>query len=95
AGDGLIAFGAIARIGPSLRVVLTDISAPLLRHAEERAREQGARAQCTFLQGSAEHLAGLDIGRGIAQADVVTTRAVLAYVPDKRAALREFYRVLR
>ena len=29
-GDGLIAFGALARLGPSLRVILTDVSIPLL-----------------------------------------------------------------
>src|ERR1700710_2655903 len=36
-GDGQIAFRAIDAIGPSLRVILTDISAPLLRHAETLA----------------------------------------------------------
>ncbi len=29
AGDGLVAFGAIERIGPSLQVIMTDISLPL------------------------------------------------------------------
>jgi len=90
-GDGLIAFGAIARVGPSLRVVLYDISVPLLQHAQRRANDLNVRAQCSFLTGSAEHLGGLND----ATVDVVTARAVLAYVADKAAALREFYRVLK
>jgi arsenite methyltransferase len=90
-GDGLIAFGAIARVGPSLRVILHDISVPLLQHAQQCADLLNVRAQCSFLTGSAEHLGGLND----ATVDVVTTRAVLAYVADRAAALREFYRVLK
>lgn len=90
-GDGLIAFRAIERIGPSLKVVLTDISAPLLRHVEALAHERGAREQCTFVECGAEQLTGVPA----ASVDVVTTRAVLAYVADKVAALREFHRVLK
>ena len=33
AGDGLIAFGALEKLGPSGRVILADISRPLLDHA--------------------------------------------------------------
>src|SRR5271169_2898154 len=49
-GEGLVAFRAIERIGASLKVLLTDISAPLLRHAETRAAQLGVRSQCTFLE---------------------------------------------
>ncbi len=90
-GDGLMAFGAIARVGTSLRVLLTDVSAPLLRHAENLADELGVASQCTFILGSAEKLAGIDD----ATVDVVMTRAVLAYVTNKAEALREFLRVLK
>ena len=90
-GEGLIAFGAIDRIGPSLRVLLTDISAPMLRYAEEVAVQREVRQQCTFLQCGAENLKAIDD----ASVDVVTSRAALAYVPDKVAALREFYRILK
>ncbi len=48
AGEGLLAFRALARVGPSLRVALTDISAPLLRHAEAAAQRLGVSSQCTF-----------------------------------------------
>jgi ubiquinone/menaquinone biosynthesis C-methylase UbiE len=90
-GDGLVALGAIDRIGPSLRVLLTDISAPMLDRAKALAIETEVCDQCTFIQGSADRLEGIaDVS-----VDVVTTRAVLAYVADKPAALREFHRVLK
>lgn len=91
AGEGLVAFRAIDRVGPSIRVILTDISAPMLRHAEAAAVERGVRGLCTFLECGAESLRGVDDS----SVDVVTTRAVLAYVCDKRAAFGEFYRVLK
>jgi ubiquinone/menaquinone biosynthesis C-methylase UbiE len=91
AGEGLLAFRAIERTGPSLRVVLTDISAPMLRHAESVAVRRGVRSQCTFLECSAEALNGI----ADATIDVAATRAALAYVSDKSAALREFHRVLK
>ncbi len=90
-GDGLVAFRAIDRIGPSLQTILIDISSTLLEHAEATAIQCGVRAQCTFTQCSAEALEGI----GNASVDAVTTRAVLAYLPDKLAVLREFYRVVK
>jgi len=91
AGDGLITFGAFERAGPSLRAVLVDVSVPLLAHAEQRASELGVRDRCTFLNTSAEELAGV----ADSSADAVTCRAVLAYVADKEAAIRSFHRVLK
>jgi ubiquinone/menaquinone biosynthesis C-methylase UbiE len=91
AGEGLLAFRAIERVGPSLQVVLTDISGPMLRHAEALAVQRGVRSQCRFLECSAEKLDDI----ADSTVDVVATRAVLAYVADKSAALREFYRVLK
>ena len=91
AGDGLVGFRAIERIGPKLRVVLTDVSIQMLRHAEALAVQRGVLDQCTFLEFTAEHLTGI----ADASVDVVTTRSVLAYVSDKSAALREFQRVLK
>ncbi len=91
AGEGLVSFRAIDRIGPSLRVVLTDVSAPMLQHAESVAMQRNVRSQCTFLQCPADDLKGIPD----ASADVATTRAVLAYVADKKAALGEFLRILK
>ncbi len=91
AGEGLIGFRAIDRIGPSLRVLFTDVSAPMLRHAEALAIERGVRDQCAFHRCAAESLSEIDAD----SVDVVATRAVLAYVADKIAAIREFRRVLK
>jgi arsenite methyltransferase len=91
AGEGLLAFRAIDRIGPSLRVVLTDLSAPMLQYAESVAVKRNVRQQCTFLKCSADNLKGI----ADASVDVVATRAVLAYVADKTAALGEFFRILK
>lgn len=91
AGAGLVAFRAIERVGSALRVILTDISEPLLRHARQLATERGVQGQCTFVACGADDLAAVPSE----SVDVVTTRAVLAYVADKAAALREFRRVLK
>jgi ubiquinone/menaquinone biosynthesis C-methylase UbiE len=91
AGDGLMTFGAFERVGLSLKAVLTDVSAPLLKRAAERASACGVGDRCTFLQTSAERLDGV----ADASADVLITRAVLVYVTDKAAAARQFYRVLK
>jgi arsenite methyltransferase len=90
-GEGLVAFRAIERVGPALRVWLTDVSEPMLHHAEAQAIERGVRSQCTFLRCPADRLEGI----ADASVDVVVTRSVLAYVADKTAALREFHRVLK
>ncbi|HME38730.1 MAG TPA: methyltransferase domain-containing protein [Steroidobacteraceae bacterium] len=91
AGEGLLAFRAIERMGAAIQVVLTDISAPMLRHAEAQAERRGVRGQCTFLECSAEKLSGV----ADSSVDAVGARAVVAYVADKRAAFREFLRVLK
>jgi arsenite methyltransferase len=91
AGEGLVAFRAIERIGPSLRVILTDVSAPMLRHAESLALQRNVQGQCTFRQCTAENLTGI----ANASVDVVATRAVLAYVANKKAALDECFRILK
>ena len=90
-GEGLLAFRAIDRIGPTLCVLLSDISAPLLAYAKTQAIQRNVQEQCCFLECPADQLNGIQD----ASMDVVTTRAVLAYVPDKSAALREFHRVLK
>ncbi|MGH8228085.1 MAG: class I SAM-dependent methyltransferase [Steroidobacteraceae bacterium] len=90
-GEGLVAFRAIERVGPTLRVWLTDVSESMLRHAETCAADRAVRGQCKFLRCAADRLEGMDD----ASVDVVTTRSVLAYVADKTAALHEFHRILK
>jgi ubiquinone/menaquinone biosynthesis C-methylase UbiE len=72
-------------------VVLTDISLPLLRHAEARAIQRDVFAQCELVHSAADDLKDIPT----ASVDAVTTRAVLAYVADKPAALRQFHRILK
>jgi len=90
-GEGLVALRAIERVGAGLRVVLTDVSAPLLRHAEARAVERGVAGQCRFMHCAATDLSQLPD----ASVDVVALRSVLAYVAEKSVALAEFRRVLK
>jgi len=90
-GDGLIAFGALERLGPSGHVVFSDISQDLLDHCRQAAAAEGLLDRCRFVLTSADSLTGV-ADRSV---DVVTTRSVLIYVKDKAAALREFYRVLK
>ena len=91
AGEGLVAFGAIDRIGPSLRVTLTDVSEPMLRYAESLSERRHVRSQCTFLHCAADNLDQI----AAASVDVVVTRAALAYVADKKAAFGECFRILK
>jgi arsenite methyltransferase len=91
AGDGLIAFGALERLGPDGRVIFSDISQDLLDHCRAAAAAEGLLDRSRFLLAAADSLAGV----ADASVDVVTTRSVLIYVKDKAAALREFHRVLR
>jgi arsenite methyltransferase len=90
-GDGLIAFGALDRVGPAGTVVFSDISADLLEVCRERAREIGVVDLCEFVRAAADDLSPV----GDASVDVVTTRSVLIYVADKAGCFREFARVLR
>lgn len=90
-GEGDLAFAAIRRIGPSLQVILTDISQPLLDFAHDAAQKNGVLSQCHF------HCCGAETLTTIADSsvDVVTVRSVFAYLTDKEKALREIFRVLR
>lgn len=89
-GEGVVAWRAFERAGPTLSALLVDVSAPLLEHARARAETLGLGPRCRFLQAPADDLAAVES----ASLDLVTTRAALAYVADKPAALREFLRVL-
>lgn len=92
AGDGLIAFSALDRVGENGRVIFSDISQDLLDHSRALAEEMGAATRrITFVRASADDLAAI----GDDSIDVVTTRSVLIFVKEKRKAFAEFYRVLR
>lgn len=90
-GDGLIAFGALERVGNEGRVIFSDISQELLDHCRRLAEEMGVVKRCAFVCAPAENLSPIED----ASVDVVTTRSVLIYVAEKARAFREFYRVLK
>lgn len=91
AGDGLIAVGALAKVGQHGKVIFSDISEDLLHHCEALAGQMGVLDRCTFLRASADDLSVLED----ASVDIVTTRSVLIYVAAKQQAFTEFYRVLK
>lgn len=91
AGDGMIAFGALERMGEGGKVVFADVSEDLLDHSRALAEEKGVSDRCELLLAPATDLSALDEG----SVDIVTTRSVLIYVGDKRRAFEEFHRVLR
>jgi ubiquinone/menaquinone biosynthesis C-methylase UbiE len=88
-GEGLIGFGAIER-GAS-HVVFADISDDLLDFCREAAAAMGVSDRCSFVKAGAESIDAV----ADESIDVVTTRSVLIYVPDKERAFAEFHRVLR
>lgn len=90
-GDGLIAFGALPRVGAQGQVIFSDISQDLLDHCQALARHMGMVERCRFVRASADDLTPC----ADASVDVVTTRSVLTYVSAKQQAFHEFYRVLK
>jgi arsenite methyltransferase len=88
-GEGMIGFGALER--GAGHVVFSDVSDDLLNFCREAAEELGVAERCSFVKAGAAELAGIDD----TSVDVVTTRSVLIYVPEKARAFGEFFRVLR
>jgi arsenite methyltransferase len=91
AGDGLVGFGAVDRVGASGRVIFSDVSAELVDRCKEIASQVEGETEFDFVVASAQDLSSVED----ASVDVVTTRSVLIYVEDKDPALRAFHRVLR
>ncbi len=90
-GDGLIAFGALDRVGPAGRVIFLDISGDLLKRCRQTAESLDALDRCDFVHGSADDLSSVQPE----SVDVVTTRSVLIYVKAKSRCFEEFFRVLK
>jgi arsenite methyltransferase len=88
-GEGMIGFGALER--GAGHVVFSDISDDLLDFCREAADALGVSDRSSFVKVGASDLAGI----ADESVDVVTTRSVLIYVPEKARAFGEFFRVLR
>jgi arsenite methyltransferase len=86
AGTGLLAVGAVARVGDDGDVLALDSSVDAL----QELRRIADASQLWYLIGDAEVLPLPD-----AFVDVALTRSVLIYVPDVELAVRELRRVLR
>jgi arsenite methyltransferase len=91
AGDGLIGFGALDRMGPTGRVIFSDISPALLDRCRSLAAQLAMSERCEFVEARGEDLWPIADDT----VDAVTTRSVLICVADKASAFREFYRVLK
>jgi ubiquinone/menaquinone biosynthesis C-methylase UbiE len=89
-GDGLAGLGALARV-PGTTATFVDVSPALVAYAHDRAAERGFASRSRFLTAPAQRLTAI----ADASLDVVLVRAVLAYIDDKGAAVREFRRILR
>jgi arsenite methyltransferase len=85
-GTGLLALGAVERVGPDGDVIALDVSVDAL----EELRANTTAPNISYLVGRADVLPLPD-----GCVDAVVTRSVLIYVDDKAEAAREFYRVLR
>lgn len=90
-GDGLVAFAALDRVGPTGQVIFSDISADLLERCEELARAAGVLDRCRFVEASASDLSPIEDH----SIDAVTLRSVLIYEAERPNAFGEFHRVLR
>ena len=91
AGDGLMAFGALERVGTEGHVIASDVSSDLLEISREIAADAADLDRMSFVAAGAADLEPI----ASESVDVVTTRSVLIYVDDKEAAFRAFHRVLR
>ena len=90
AGTGLIGFGALELVGDTGKVVFSDVSEDLVDECRRIAAELGVLERCDFLLAGADRLPLPD-----ASVDVVTTRSVLIYLPERKPAFVEFFRLLK
>jgi len=90
AGAGEPAITAATRVGPTGRVVATDISSNILAFAEQAA---AARGVCDVFETRVLDGENLELVDGLF--DAVTSRLGVMYFPDRHRGLTEMHRVLR
>lgn len=88
-GTGLIALAAAEAVGPTGRVLGTDLAERMVEAAQQRAAQRGLR-HLGFARMDAEQLALPDAGF-----DLALCALGLMYMPEPAQALREMRRVLR
>ncbi len=90
-GQGLLGLAAFDRIGPTGRVIFSDVSEPSLDDCRAEVAGSAAAERARFVRASATELAGIET----ASVDVVVERAVLLFIQDRARAFAEYHRVLR
>jgi ubiquinone/menaquinone biosynthesis C-methylase UbiE len=88
-GAGLDAFLAARRVGPKGKVIGVDMTGEMVESAR-RAALEGGYQNVEFRLGEMEHLPLDD-----ESVDVIISNCVMNHAPDKVAAFREAWRVLR
>ncbi len=89
-GTGDLSIGMARQVGPTGRVVLSDINEAMLSHGRDRLLDAGVAGNVEFVLANAECLPFAD-----ASFDCVTIGFGLRNVTDKPAALRSMARVLK
>jgi arsenite methyltransferase len=90
-GTGLVALGALERVGAGGKVIFSDISEDCLEHCSSFIESIAMSDRCEFIVAAIEDLSAIpDVS-----VDVVTTRSVLIYSGEKQKAFSEFHRVLK
>ncbi len=89
-GDGLLGFGALDLVGPTGRVVFSDVSTDLLEQCT-RLLDRAGDGRGSTVEAALPDLAAV----GDQATDVVVLRSVLIYVHDKARAFQALHRVLR
>ncbi len=90
AGAGLDALIAAQSVGPEGRVIGVDMTPEMLTKARKHAVDMGLHGYVEFREGLIE---ALPVAAG--SADVVISNCVINLSPDKPAAFREAFRVLK
>jgi SAM-dependent methyltransferase len=90
AGAGLDALVAAKAVGPTGRVIGVDMTPEMLTSARKNAVEMGVHGYVEFREGLIENMPV-----AAESADVVISNCVINLSPDKPAAFREAFRVLK
>jgi SAM-dependent methyltransferase len=88
-GAGFDCFLAAKRVGPAGTVIGVDMTSSMVTKARGNAKRAGIEG-VEFRLGEIEHLPIAD-----STADVIISNCVINLVPDKKAAFREAWRVLK
>jgi arsenite methyltransferase len=88
-GSGTDVLYASLKVGPTGRVMGLDFTPAMIKKARANIRRMGAK-HVTIVEGNATKIPLPD-----GSVDVVTSNGVLNLVPDKPAAFREIFRVLK